>query len=54
MNLICIKKIMLRRLLAKDSPDSYTLSSPETEQMNYDFAYVHGSTSVHKDALLLS
>ena len=45
---------MLRRLLAKDSPDSYTSSSPETEQMNYDFAYVHGSTSVHKDALLRS
>lgn len=45
---------MLRRLLAKDSPYSYTSSSPETEQMNYDFAYVRGSTSEHKDAVLLS
>lgn len=45
---------MLRRLLNKESPESYTTSSSEEKQMGYDFAYVHGSTKDHKDALFLS
>jgi hypothetical protein len=54
MSLTWVQKAMLRRLLKKESPDSYTTSSPEEEQMGYDFVYVHGSTNEHKDALILS
>ncbi|MEW8374740.1 MAG: hypothetical protein AB2722_12615 [Candidatus Thiodiazotropha sp.] len=54
MDLNWIQKIMLLRLLKKESPDSYKTSSPEEEQMDYDFIYVHGSTKEHKDALILS
>lgn len=54
MKLNSSQKIMLRRLLKKESPDSYTTSAPEEEQIDYDFIYVHGSTNEHKDALLLS
>lgn len=43
---------MLRRLLKKESPNSYTTSLPEKEQIAYNYAYVHGSTKEHKDALI--
>jgi len=54
MKLNLIQKIMLRRLLKKESPDSYKTSAPEEEQMKYDYAYIHGSTEEHNDALILS
>jgi hypothetical protein len=54
MKLKWTQKIILRRLLKKESPDRYTTSVSEEEQMNYDFMYVLGSTNEHKDALFLS
>lgn len=54
MSLNWAQKIMLQRLLRKESPERYTTSSPEEDQMHYDFAYVHGSTKQHKDTVILS
>ncbi len=52
MNWDFFRRIILRRLLKKPSPDSYTISLPENEQKNYDFISVLGSTNEHKDAYI--
>ncbi len=44
------RKLVLRRLLKKPSPESYTISLPESEQKKYDFMSVLGSTNEHEDA----
>lgn len=54
MRLNWAQRIMLRRLLEKESPDSYTTSTPENEQLSYDFAYVYGSTTEHQKAFISS
>lgn len=54
MELGFIKKLILHRLLEKESPDSYMTSLPEKEQIKYDYAYVQGSTEDHMDALICS
>lgn len=48
-----IRKIILRRLLKKPSPERYTTSLPEREQKSYDFISVLGSTAEHEDAWIL-
>ena len=37
------RKYVLRRLLNKRGPNTYTTSSPVEEQREYDYFYVHGS-----------
>jgi len=54
MSFTWLQKIILRRLLNKESPERYTTSASEEEQMNYDYMYVLGSTKEHKDSMLLS
>ncbi len=48
------RRLILRRLLKKPSPDRYTMSLPENEQKNYDFISVLGSTNEHEDAYILA
>lgn len=48
------RKVMLRRLIAKPEPESYSTSLPEGQQKGYDYISVYGSTTLHADVLLRS
>ena len=51
---LLLRKVMLRRLLKKPSPKTYSISAPEEEQKDYDFIMVRGTACNHKDSLLRS
>ena len=51
---LLLRKAMVRRLLKKPCPETYSTSAPEEEQKDYDFIMVRGTACNHKDSYIKS